>query len=345
MIIVMEQNATEAQIDNVMQHLAELGMRPVINKGDMTTVVAAIGDESKLSVDLLSVLDGVKTVMPVMDPFKLASRASGHREDTVITFPNGVQIGGNAPFVVMAGPCSIEDNPEILLQVAEGVKASGAQFLRGGAFKPRTSPYDFQGLEEKGLQHLAYAREKTGLLIVTEVVDSQEVPLVAEYSDMLQIGARNMQNFKLLNEAGKQSKPVLLKRGLSATIKEYLLAAEYILHQGNPNVVLCERGIRGFDAQYTRNIMDLAAVPVLQKLSHLPVIVDPSHGTGQRYLIKPLSKAAVAIGASGLMIEVHHNPDKALSDGRQSLTVPQFQDLMTELKPLIDFCRPALTPA
>jgi 3-deoxy-7-phosphoheptulonate synthase len=333
MIIVMEPTASEAEIQTVNTRLMELGFRTILNNGDVMTVIAAIGDKSLVDADSLSAMSGVRQILPIREPYKMAGREA-HPWDTVITFPNGVRIGGDAPLAVMAGPCSVEDDPENLLKVARAVKAAGAQFLRGGAFKPRTSPYDFQGLEEEGLKHLAKAREETGLLIVTEVMDSQEVPLVADYADMLQIGARNMQNFKLLKAVGKQNKPILLKRGLSATIREFLLAAEHILYQGNTQVVLCERGIKGFDSTFTRNVLDLAAVPVITRLTHLPIIVDPSHGTGQRYLILPMSKAAVVVGVHGLMIEVHHNPDKALSDGQQTLTIEAFQELMKSLGPL-----------
>lgn len=336
MIIVMEPTATDLDIRNVDERLRQLGFRTILNSGEVMTVIAAIGDKSLVEPDTLCAMEGVKQILPIREPYKLASRES-RQKDTVITFPNGVQLGGDAPFVMMAGPCSVEDDSENLFRVAEAVKKAGAQFLRGGAFKPRTSPYDFQGLEEEGLKLLAQAREKTGLLIVTEVMDGQEVPLVAEYADMLQVGARNMQNFKLLKAIGKQNKPVLLKRGLSATIREFLLAAEHIMYQGNEQVVLCERGIKGFDQTFTRNVLDLAAVPVIRKLSHLPIIVDPSHGTGHRYLISPLSKASVVVGAHGLMCEVHHNPDKALSDGQQSLTIEAFQQMMKTLEPLYPF--------
>lgn len=333
MIIVMEPSASQNEIQQVEQRLSQLGFKTIVNTGEVMTVIAAIGDKSLVSPETLCAMPGVKQILPIQEPYKLASRES-HPADTVVTFPNGVRLGGDAPFVVMAGPCSVEEDTEPLFRVAEAVKKAGAQFLRGGAFKPRTSPYDFQGLEEKGLQLLAQARERTGLLVVTEVMDSQEVSLVAEYADMLQVGARNMQNFKLLKALGKQNKPILLKRGLSATIREFLLAAEHIMYQGNTQVVLCERGIKGYDNTFTRNVLDLSAVPVIRKLSHLPIIIDPSHGTGHRYLVTPLSKAAVVVGAHGLMCEVHHNPDKALSDGQQSLTIDGFQQLMEAVEPL-----------
>ncbi len=333
MIIVMEPNASEENIQNMDETLRDLGYQTILNKGDVLTVIAAIGDKSMIAPKHLSAMPGVKEIVPIQDPYKRASRIT-HPEDTVIEFENGVKLGGNSDLCVMAGPCSVEEDTEILLTVARGVKAAGANFLRGGAFKPRTSPYDFQGLGEEGLKRLAKAREETGLLVVTEVLDSQDVELVAEYADMLQIGARNMQNYKLLNAVGRQKKPVLLKRGLSATIKEFLLAAEYIMVQGNPNVALCERGIRSFDTSFTRNVLDLAAVPVIQKRCHLPVVIDPSHGTGQRYLVSPMSKAAAVCGANGLMIEVHPDPDKAWSDGQQTLTIPAFESLMKDLTAL-----------
>jgi 3-deoxy-7-phosphoheptulonate synthase len=336
MIIVMDPNATPEDIEAVDKRLQSFGFRTIPNEGETMTVIAAIGDNHLAQPENLASMKGIKQILPIQEPYKFASRET-HPKDTVVTFPNGVKIGGNNPFAIMAGPCSVEEDAENLLKVAQSVKDAGATFLRGGAYKPRTSPYDFQGLEEAGLVLLAKARDKTGLLIVTEVMDTQEVPLVADYADLLQVGARNMQNFKLLKALGKQNKPVLLKRGLSATIKEFLLAAEHIMYQGNTQVILCERGIKGFDQTYTRNVLDIAAVPVTQKLSHLPIIIDPSHASGHRYLIKPLAKAAVVVGAHGLMCEVHHNPDKALSDGQQSLTIEGFQDLTRALSPLYAF--------
>lgn len=336
MIIVMQPNANKAQIDDVIQHVEDLGFRVIINEGAVMTVIAAIGDKRLVDEHQLEALDGVKEIVSITEPYKMASRQV-QPHDTVITFSNGVKIGGDNPPVVMAGPCSIEANPEILEKTAAAVKAGGAQFIRGGAFKPRTSPYDFQGLEEDGLKQMAAAREATGLLVITEVMDTSEIPLVAKYADILQIGARNMQNFKMLKALGSAGKPVMLKRGLSATIKEFLLAAEYILAHGNKDVILCERGIRSFDSSATRNVLDLASVPYLKHCSHLPVIVDPSHGTGRRNLIAPMSYAAVMAGADGIMIEVHPNPDKALSDGAQSLTLPQYKAVMETLKKVIDF--------
>ena len=333
MIIVMEPMATEEDIQRVVRKMESLDFKIILNRGDVMTVVAAIGDKKLIDPSSLASMEGVREIKLIQEPFKLASRES-QRTDTVIDLGFGVRIGGNNPPVIMAGPCSVEDNKDGLLKTAHAVKAAGAKVLRGGAFKPRTSPYDFQGLEELGLKYLAEAREKTGLLVATEVMDSQDVDLVADYADIVQIGARNMQNFKLLKAVGKINKPVILKRGAAATVREFLLAAEHIMHNGNSNVILCERGIMGVDSHFTRNTLDLLAVPVIKKYSHLPVIIDPSHGTGRRYLISPASKAALVIGAHGLMIEAHHDPDNAYSDGAQSLTLEQFAALMQELKEL-----------
>lgn len=335
MIIIMEPTATKKQIESVVEHLESLGFKININYGDVLTVIAAIGDKRLVQPHSINSFEGVRAVKIIQDPFKMASRES-QKEDTVIEFENGVKIGGKNPAVVIAGPCSVEDNIDGLLEVAYAAKEMGAKFLRGGAFKPRTSPYDFQGLEEKGLKYLAQAREETGLLVVTEVMDTLDLPMVCDYADVIQVGARNMQNFKLLKAIGKCNTPVILKRGPAAGIKEFLLAAEHIMYNGNTNVILCERGIKGFDSGYTRNVLDLAAVGVIKKYSHLPIIVDPSHATGQRYLIEPMSKAAIVAGANGIMMEVHHNPDKAYSDGAQSLTIPQFKKLMKHLDRLIE---------
>jgi len=333
MIIVMEPQANEDQIQNVAKKLEILGFKIVFNRGEIMTVLAAIGDKRLIDPASLASMEGVREVKLIQEPYKLAGRES-KENDTVIDLGSGVKIGGNLPPVVMAGPCSVEKELEGLLQVAYSAREAGAQVLRGGAFKPRTSPYDFQGMEEEGLKYLAEAREKTGLLIATEVMDTPEIPLVAEYADILQVGARNMQNYKLLKALGKINKPVILKRGPAASIREFILAAEYILYAGNPNVILCERGVKGLDSHYTRNILDLAAIPVVKKYSHLPIIADPSHATGRRYLIEPMAKAAIAAGAHGLMIEVHHDPDNASSDGAQSLTVDQFKALMRQLNVL-----------
>lgn len=335
MIIIMEPNATEEQINHVAEHLKSLDFKININYGDVLTVIAAIGDKRLVQPHSITSFEGVREVKLIQDPFKLASRES-QKEDTVIEFSNGLKIGGKNKPVIIAGPCSVEENIDGLLEVAFAAKEMGAKVLRGGAFKPRTSPYDFQGLEERGLQYLAQAREKTGLLVATEVMDTLDLPLVCDYADIIQVGARNMQNFKLLKAIGKCNKPVILKRGPAAGIKEFLLAAEHIIYNGNPNVILCERGIKGFDSGYTRNVLDLAAVGVIKKYSHLPIIVDPSHATGKRYLIEPMSKAAIVAGADGIMMEVHNNPDKAYSDGAQSLTIPQFKKLMKHLSKLIE---------
>jgi 3-deoxy-7-phosphoheptulonate synthase len=340
-IIVMNPATPEDKIQAVATRLQGLGFKTIFNHGEVMTVIAAIGDKRLIETESIESMEGVKQILSIREPFKMAGREA-HPQDTVIRFENGVSIGGDSDFVVMAGPCSIEEDRELLFRIAENVKKSGAQFLRGGAFKPRTSPYDFQGLEEEGLKQLAEASKRTGLLVVTEVMDSQEVPLVAEYSDILQIGTRNMQNFKLLKTVGKQNKPVMLKRGMASTVREFLLAAEHIMYQGNDNVILCERGVRGFDSTFTRNILDLAIVPVLKKLSHLPVVVDPSHATGHRYIVPPMCYATVLSGAHGLMTEVHYDPDKALSDGAQSLTIEQFDALMDNLRKVVA-CHKGLT--
>ncbi len=333
MIIVMEPTAREDQIQKVAKKLETLDFKIVFNRGEVMTVLAAIGDKRLIDPASLASMEGVREVKLIQEPFKLSGRES-KADDTVINLKNGIKIGGKNPPVIMAGPCSVEKDVEGLLKVAYTAKQAGAQVLRGGAFKPRTSPYDFQGMEEEGLKYLALAREKTGLLIATEVMDTPEIDLVASYADILQVGARNMQNYKLLKALGKVGKPVILKRGPAASIREFLLAAEYIMYAGNPDIILCERGVKGFDSHYTRNILDIASIPVIKKYSHLPVIVDPSHATGRRYLIEPMSRAALAAGAHGLMIEVHHDPENASSDGAQSLTTDQFKALMVQLNKL-----------
>jgi 3-deoxy-7-phosphoheptulonate synthase len=333
MIIIMEPGAPEEQIQKVAGKLKSHDFKIVFNRGDVMTVLAAIGDKRLIDPSSLASMEGVREVKLIQEPFKLSGRES-KAEDTVIDLGRGVKIGGSSPTVVIAGPCSVERNIDGLLQVAFAAKEAGAKILRGGAFKPRTSPYDFQGMEEEGLKYLAEAREKTGLLIATEVMDTHEIDLVASYADILQVGARNMQNYKLLKALGRVNKPIILKRGPAASIREFLLASEYILYGGNPNVILCERGIKGLDSHYTRNVLDIASIPVIKRYSHLPVIVDPSHATGRRYLIEPASKAALAAGAHGLMIEVHHDPDNASSDGAQSLTIDQFRALMRQLREL-----------
>lgn len=334
MIIVMEPKATEEQIQSVVRMLEKKEFKIILNRGDVMTVIAAIGDKRLVDPSSIASFEGVRNIKLIQEPYKLASR-EGKAEDTVIEFSNGVKIGGLEKPVMMVGPCCVEEDLDGLLEVAYAAKEMGCEFLRGGAFKPRTSPYDFEGLEEKALEYLATAREKTGLLVVTEVMDTLDLPLVTEYTDIIQIGARNMQNFKLLKAAGKSNKPVMLKRGGAATIREFLLAAEHIMCNGNDKVILCERGIKGIDSTYTRNTLDIAAIPIIKKHSHLPVIIDPSHGTGRRYLIEPMAKAGLIVGAHGIMMEVHHDPDNASSDGAQSLSINQFKEVAKHLNKLI----------
>lgn len=333
MIIIMEPNSTDIQVQKVTDFLQSSGFEIRCNRGQVHTVIDAIGDKTTVTPGRISAFDGVKEVKIIREPFRLASR-DRKPDDTVIEFNNGVRIGGGNKPVSMVGPCSIEDDYEGLLKVAVAAKEMGCEFLRGGAFKPRTSPYDFQGYGEKALKFMRKAADETGLLTVSEVMDASDLDMMCDYIDVLQIGARNVQNFKLLQAVGKCSKPVILKRGLSSTIREFLLAAEHIMYNGNPNVILCERGIRSFDSAFTRNVMDIASIPVIKKYSHLPVIVDPSHGTGQRYLIEPMAKAGLIVGADGIMIEVHHDPENALSDGKQSLPIPMFKDVMTRINQL-----------
>jgi len=326
MVVVMKKGATSDQINAVNQRLLAAGFNVHMSEGINRTILGAVGDRQRLEACSLEAMPGVDNVVSIMKPFKMASREF-KVNNTV------VQVGntsfGNGSIPVIAGPCAVEGR-EQFLETAVAVKEKGAQLLRGGAFKPRTSPYSFQGLGEEGLKIMAEAREITGLPIVTEVMDQKSVPLVAEYVDLIQVGARNMQNFFLLKEVGKINKPILLKRGLAATIEEWLMAAEYILDSGNSQVILCERGIRTFET-YTRNTLDLSAVPLVKQLSHLPVIVDPSHGTGKRELISPMSLAAVACGCDGLIIEVHTNPSEAWSDGPQSLIPEDFGILMEQV--------------
>ena len=327
MIIVLKPNATKQQRAHVLERIKALGLKPMISEGTERTIIGVIGPEDKLRAQPLEVIPGVEKVMPVLKPYKLVSREF-KPQDSLVPI-DGFLVGGKK-LLIMAGPCSVE-NRAMLVQTAKLVKASGAHVLRGGAFKPRTSPYAFQGLGEEGLKMLRDVGRTTGLSVVTEIVDSRDVGLVEKYADVIQIGARNMQNFELLKEVGLARKPVLLKRGLSATITEFLLAAEYILAQGNFNVILCERGIRTFETA-TRFTLDLSAVPVIKKLSHLPVIVDPSHATGAWDLVGPMAKAAVACGADGLIIEVHPDPEVALSDGPQSLLPKNFVKLIKEVR-------------
>lgn len=330
MIIIMERNATEAQTQRVINVLKENEFEVRYNEGNVHTVIDALGDKTTLTPGRLAAFDGVKEVKIIREPFRLASR-DRKEEDTVIEFSNGVKIGGNNKPVSIVGPCSVEEDFDGLMQVAQAAKEMGCEFLRGGAFKPRTSPYDFQGFGEQALKYLRKAADETGLLTVSEIMDASDLDMMCEYVDVLQIGARNTQNFKLLHAVGKCKKPVILKRGLASTIREFLLAAEHILYNGNPNVILCERGIRSFDSAFTRNVMDIASIPVIKKYSHLPIIIDPSHGTGQRYLIEPMAKAGLVVGADGVMMEVHHDPENALSDGKQSLPIPMFKEVMARL--------------
>lgn len=326
MIIVLKSGATKAETDHVIEKIKSLGLKPHVSMGIERTIIGAIGDEAPLRVQPLEVLPGVEKVLPILKPYKLVSR-DFKKEGTVIEV-EGKKIGGEK-LAIMAGPCAVE-NRDSLLAVARELKTAGASFLRGGAFKPRTSPYSFQGLEKEGLEYLREAKKETGLAIVTELMDPRELDLVLEYTDIIQIGARNMQNFKLLKEVGNVKKPVLLKRGLSATIKDLLLSAEYIFSSGNHSVIFCERGIRTFETM-TRNTLDLSAIPVIKAESHLPIIVDPSHGVGRWDLVPSMAMAAVAAGADGLMIEVHPNPEEALSDGVQSLKPKKFSALMGDL--------------
>lgn len=327
MLIVMKNNASAEQIQVVVGVVKEMGYDATPIPGGQRTAIGIIGNDGGISSDRLAGLEGVLELIPVTHPYKQVSR-EWQDENTVVSLPNGTKIGGS-DLVLMAGPCSVENEREIL-DIAHRVKDVGATVLRGGAFKPRSSPYSFQGLGLQGLEFLARAREETGLAVVTEALDPDGVDLVVKYADIVQIGARNMQNYALLRRAGRAGKPVLLKRGISATIDELLLAAEYILAEGNPDVILCERGIRSFDT-HTRNLFDLAAIPVVKSLSHLPIIADPSHGTGIRSKVTPMGRAAVAAGADGLIVEVHPDPPKAMSDGAQSLYPDQFAKLVDEV--------------
>jgi 3-deoxy-7-phosphoheptulonate synthase len=331
MIVIMKHGATSTQIANVIARVEQSGCQADVSEGDEHTVIGIIGDGRPLDREQIERMMGVERTVPVARPFKRASR-DFHPQDTIVPI-NGVQVGGEQ-LVVMAGPCAVEGE-EQLLETAHLVKEAGAHILRGGAFKPRTSPYSFQGMGEKGLRLLAQAREETGLPIVTEVMEPQTVPLVTTFADVLQIGARNMQNYALLHAVGEAQRPVLLKRGMMSTIEELLMAAEYILSHGNNRVMLCERGIRTFET-YTRNTLDISAVPMLKQLTHLPVVVDPSHGTGKWELVEPMARAAVAAGADGLMVEVHPHPEEALSDGAQSLKPERFAALMESLPPIAE---------
>jgi len=329
-IIVLRPGATTKELRNIVNKLESKGFKATVSKGTERTVIGVIGDTSKITEDegnAFAAMAGVEKIHRIIQPFKLASR-DFRSQDTVIKV--GRHAIGGKKIHVMAGPCAVESMP-VVIKIAREVKKAGASFIRGGAFKPRTSPYSFQGLGEEGLKILAEARAETGMPVVSEIMDPRDIQVILKYTDIIQIGARNMQNFRLLSEVGSHNKPIMLKRGLSATIKELLMAAEYIMAQGNSNVILCERGIRTFETA-TRNTLDLNAIPVIKKLSHLPVVVDPSHGAGKWDLVAPMAKAAVAAGADGLMIEVHTNPEEALSDGEQSLTPKKFSTLMKELK-------------
>lgn len=334
MIVVMKPGSTQQQVDHVIGLVREMGLKDHVIVGTERTVVAVIGNDRNKDRSAFESVEGVEKVVPILAAYKMASKEIKKERSVVPMLASGpnaerAKIGGKRVGVI-AGPCSVESKAQ-LLEVAHAVKESGAVGLRGGAFKPRTNPYSFQGLAEKGLELLALARQETGLAVVTEVMAVEQVKLVADYADVLQVGARNMQNFNLLNAVGEQSKPVLLKRGMSATLEEFLLAAEYILARGNQNVMLCERGIRTYE-EYVRNTLALAAVPELHRVSHLPVVVDPSQGTGKNALIDSMCRAAVAAGADGLIIEVHNDPEHALTDGAQSITPQQFKDMMAAIK-------------
>src|SRR6266542_4184579 len=331
MIIVLKPNSTTEEIDHILERIQELGLKPHLSRGERRTIIGVIGDENKLQAQPLQAIPGVEQVLPILKPFKLAGREM-HPADSVVTVGK-VRIGGGS-LAMIAGPCAVE-SAEVLDEIAGHVKAAGANILRGGAFKPRTSPYSFQGLGEEGLRILRDTGARHGMPVVTEVMDPRQVELVCRYADMLQIGARNMQNFDLLKECGKANKPVLLKRGMSATVKDLLMSAEYVLAEGNPDVVLCERGVRSFEDS-TRNMLDLSAVPNVKGQSHLPIIVDPSHATGRPDLIPAMACAAVAAGADGVHIEVHSCPEKALSDGPQALLPKGYAEVMAQMRRLAE---------
>src|ERR1041385_7361666 len=341
MIISMRPHATKEEIDHVCERVREFGYKVHSIEGAERVVIGVVGvGDVTACLESLEATPGVESAVRISAPYKFVSREF-KKEHSIVKL-NEVEVGG-AEFIVMAGPCSVGDEKQIM-ETPEAVAAAGARVLRGGAFKPRTSPYDFQGMEGEGLKLLRRAKEATGLAIITEIMSDRDVELVAEYADCMQVGARNMQNFALLKSLGSCGRPVMLKRGMSSTIKELLMSAEYIVAHGNPNVILCERGIRTFETA-TRNTCDIAAIPVLSELTHLPVILDPSHATGKRSLVSAVARAGVAIGADGLIIEVHPCPEKAVSDGAQSLTVAQFRQMMTELKPYIALWREARVPA
>lgn len=325
MIVVMKRSASEEDIQSMIEHVEALKMKPIVLRGTERTVIAAIGEERVAGIGSLESGPGVDEVLPILAPYKLASREL--KQEPTVVCAGSLTVGGNH-IGVIAGPCSVESKEQIC-STAHAVKDAGATALRGGAFKPRTSPYSFQGLKEEGLKLLAAAREETGLAVVTEVIAPDDVELVSDYADVLQIGARNMQNYRLLEAAGKSPRPVLLKRGASATVDEWLLAAEYILDAGNPNVMLCERGIRTFET-HTRFTLPLASAPYVQQKTHLPIVMDPSHGTGHTSLVTAMARASIAAGADGIIVEVHPNPDKAMSDGYQSQNFAQFEDMMRQ---------------
>ena len=331
MIIVLKPGSTPAEIDHVIERIRELGLKPHVSAGEHRTIIGVIGDENKLQAQPLQAIPGVEQVIPIMKPFKLASREFT-KKDTIVNVGK-VKIGGGH-LAMIAGPCAIE-SLAVLDEIAGPVKKAGANILRGGAFKPRTSPYSFQGLGEEGLKILRDIGQKYDMPVVTEVMDPRQIPLIEKYADMFQIGARNMQNFDLLKEIGQTQKPVLMKRGMSATVKDLLMSAEYVLAEGNPNVVLCERGVRSFEDS-TRNMLDMSAVPNVKGQSHLPIIVDPSHATGRPYLIPPMALASVAAGADGVHIEVHSCPEKAWSDGPQALLPARYASLMEQIRKLAD---------
>jgi 3-deoxy-7-phosphoheptulonate synthase len=336
MIIVLRPNPTTAEVDHVLERIRQLGLKPHLSQGEHRTIIGVIGDENKLHAEPLQAIAGVEQVLPIMKPFKLASREF-NKNDTVVAVGTAgrgqVKIGGGA-MAMIAGPCAVE-SADVLDEIAGHVKKAGANILRGGAFKPRTSPYSFQGLGEEGLRILRDAGAKYKMPVVTEVMDPRQIPLIEKYTDMFQVGARNMQNFGLLKEVGQTNRPVLLKRGMSATVKDLLMSAEYVLAEGNPNIVLCERGVRTFEDS-TRNMLDMSAVPNVKGLSHLPIIVDPSHATGRPDLIPSMACASVAAGADGVHVEVHSCPEKALSDGPQALLPKKYAELMERIRKLAE---------
>ena len=340
MLVVMQAHATEEQVRAVCQKIEAAGLRAHAIPGAERTAIGITGNRGEVEIGLEE-MPGVVEVIRVTKPYKLVSR-NVKQDNTIVRFSNSTSIGG-PELAVIAGPCAVESREQVFA-IAERVHRAGAQFFRGGAYKPRTSPYSFQGLGEEGLRILAEVRERWGMRIVTEAIDNESLELVEEYADVIQIGARNMQNFSLLKRAGRSKKPVLLKRGMAATLEEFLMAAEYVMCEGNYNVILCERGVRTF-ADHTRNTLDLSVVPAVHRLSHLPILVDPSHGTGKRNKVTPLSRAAVAVGSDGLIVEVHNDPDRALSDGPQSLYPDQFDELMSEVRQIAAVLHRELTPA